>query len=246
MITLVAKASAPTDPLPDPRSFPEDLDQILALLLRAVEEDSDPWLSTSAISALLLADFAISVNVRRVFSLLSSHPLLAARRKRRGEWQFTILDGGKTRIRTPREGVFIIDPGRPIPAIIELHRFLGRLAGTVRVCDPYLDPTTLAQLDACRPGVHVMLLTSRVRDEVTLRAASKQFTRNQRTLEIRVSSSGKLHDRYVADDSTAFLLGTSLNGVGKSQSAIIPVGPNVRLGLLSHFDAEWKSAKQWS
>ena len=232
-------------PLPDPRAFPEDLDQILALLLRAAVAEPEPWLSTSTVSERLLNDFALSVSFRRVFSVLSNHPDLAARKKREGQWMFTILDKGKTRIGNPTAGVFLIDPARPIPAIIQLHRFLVRLSGSVRVCDPYVDPMTLAQLDACGSRVHVQLLTAHVRDESTLRVAIRQFTRNQRTIEIRVSSSGKLHDRYVADDSHAFLLGTSLNGVGRSQSAIVPVGPNVRLGLLSHFEGEWKAAKGW-
>lgn len=231
--------------LPDPRHFPDELSQVLAVLLRLSETSADPWLSTSAIQAELLDGFDINIHVRRVFGILSDNQGVAARRKRAGHWEFRILDSGKRALRAPPKAAVIVDPGHPIPAIIQLHGFLERLHGTVRVCDPYLDPVTMSHLDACGGGVKVMLLTEHIRGDVTVRAAVRQFARNQRSLEIRCSSSGRLHDRYIVDDQSVFYLGTSLNGFGKTQSAIIPLGVDVRSALLKQFGEEWASSRPW-
>ena len=231
--------------LPDPRSFPDELSQAIAVLVRASSSSTDPWLSTNKISTVLLDSFGINVNVRRVFSILSSNRELVARRKRFDHWEFRVLDAGTRTLTTPQSAVVIVDPTHPIPAIIELHRFLDGLRGNVRICDPYLDATTMSHLDACGQRIHLKLLTENIREEATVRAAVRHFVRNQRSLEIRRSASGKLHDRYMIDGRSVFYLGTSLNGFGKTQSAIIPLGTDARNALLKQFDEEWSSSQQW-
>jgi hypothetical protein len=230
---------------PDPRTFPDELARVLALLNIVALTRSEPWVSTSWISGQLLDQYAIGINVRRVYSLLSKNPGFVARRKRNDGWQFRILEDGTRRLQSPPTGVVLVDPSQPIPAIIELHGFLRRLTGTVRVCDPYLDPVTLTHLDALRPAVRLLLLTQRIREEATVRAALGQFSRFQRTVSIKRSTSGVLHDRYIIDDRSAFQLGTSLNGFGKSQSTIISLGSDVRMALLKAFEGEWNAAAIW-
>ena len=229
----------------DPRRFPDELSRILCVLDLAGSGGRDSWLRTSEISTRLVEDFGIAINVRRAFAVLSDNPNLAARRKRAGQWQFRILYEGRRKIEAPSEAVVLVNPSQPIPATIELHGFLSRLLGTVRVCDPYLDPTTIAHLDSCKAGVKVKVLTDRVHEEATVRVALTQFARNGRSVEVKRCGGGKLHDRFIIDDRAVFYLGTSLNSFGKTYSAIFELGSSIRSALLRQFDDEWQTAKAW-
>jgi hypothetical protein len=231
--------------LPDPRNFPDELTQILAVLFRAEQGASEPWVATARISSRLLDEFGISINVRRVYSVLSAHPKLAARRKRNSQWEFRILDTGRKELVAPPGSTFVIDPSHPVPALIKLHEFLAELRGEVRISDPYLDPVTMSHLDACGQGVRLRLLTARIHQDATVRAAVRSFARLGRSIEIKRSTSGRVHDRYIIEDRQVFYLGTSLNGIGKTNSSIIPLGSDARRALVRQFDEEWGHAQVW-
>lgn len=144
-----------------------------------------------------------------------------------------------------KSSVLFIDPTQAVKATLSLHDFLSKLKGTARVCDAYLDNTTLEHLHAIGPAVPVHLLTKNVKDTGTLRRLAVAWKSEGRTLEIRVAGAAPLHDRYIIDDAQMVILGTSLNGFGKKQCFIIQAGPDLRLMVLPVFDNLWNAAPPW-
>ncbi|OBG00708.1 hypothetical protein A5773_04260 [Mycobacterium sp. 852014-52450_SCH5900713] len=62
-----------------------------------------------------------------------------------------------------------------------------------------------------------------------------------RRVELR--ESGGLHDRYVfAEDKSAFMLGTSLNGVGKTTTVLVPIPSPARETLRDTYERLWEEA----
>lgn len=136
--------------------------------------------------------------------------------------------------------VTVVDPDKPVVAVLTLHRMLEALRGSLCICDPYLDQATIEHLDRCPPGMAIRLLTQNVRDGGPVKrlvAAMKQT----RPIDVRVTS-GKLHDRYLIDDSGILILGASLNGFGKRQSFVIKAGADIRGQMVPWFDKLWATA----
>jgi hypothetical protein len=146
---------------------------------------------------------------------------------------------------TAQASVLFIDPTQAFKATLSLHDFLSKLRGSARVCDAYLDNTTLEHLYALDKAVPVRLLTKNVKDSGTLRRLAAAWKSEGRILEIRVDNSAPLHDRYIIDDASMVILGTSLNGFGKKQCFIIQAGPDMRAVLIPVFDGLWNSATAW-
>ena len=55
-----------------------------------------------------------------------------------------------------------------------------------------------------------------------------------------------LHDRYIIDDAGMWLLGQSLNGIGKKQTFLVLVGADIRQLVSDGFLRRWNSASLWS
>jgi hypothetical protein len=141
--------------------------------------------------------------------------------------------------------VTFIDPAQAFGATLSLHDYFSKLEGLVRVCDAYLDSTTLEHLHAVDTTVPVKLLTKNVKDSGELRRLAAAWKAEGRTLEIRVDNSAPLHDRYVIDDVSMLILGTSLNGFGKKQCFVVKAGPDIRSVLTPAFDTLWAGAAPW-
>jgi hypothetical protein len=144
--------------------------------------------------------------------------------------------------RTP---IVFIDPAQAFKATLSLHDFFARLTGISRVCDAYLDNTTLEHLHAVTKAVPVRLLTKNIKDSGPLRRLVAAWKNEGRDLEIREASNAPLHDRYIIDDAAMVILGTSLNGFGKKHCFVIQTGPDLRTALLPVFDNLWNTAKPW-
>jgi hypothetical protein len=232
--------------LPDPQSLTDDLDKALVVLAHHSQKSKGSWINTTDISDSLLADHGIRLHQRRIYHLFAANPHLVARRKRNDRWEYSLLAAGALRLRRKVGAVSIVDPAAPIPAIISLHAMIGELRGTIRICDPYVDATTIEHLDACADGVSVSLLSTKLKDDGTFRRLAAAFNTRGRTLQIRRSATGKLHDRYMIDDSKLLILGTSLNGFAKKHSFVIAPGVDAREAMIRMFDTEWNVAPPWT
>lgn len=197
-------------------------------------------MAASDISRSLRDDFGLRLHWRTIETALSVDRHLADRRKRDGQWQFAVMQPGKDLIAGEQANVVVVDPDKPVAAVLTLHRMLAELKGPLRLCDPYLDAATIEHLDRSPSGSSIQLLTQNVRDHGPVRrlvAAMKQT----RPIEVRITS-GKLHDRYLIDDVGILILGASLNGFGKRQSFVIKAGADIRGQMVAWFDKLWTAA----
>jgi hypothetical protein len=226
--------------MPDARLFESPLERCLCVLA-----DVTGALDMSAlqISTNLLYTFGLDVHWRTVDAVLGENKKCVARSKRGGRWYYKILHEGRLRVSTPTENTLLIDPAKGVQNVTTLHDLLMTLSGTVRVCDPYLDATTVEHLDSC-PG-NVRLLTHNVSDSGRLRQSINAFDRPGRTVSIKRVPKADLHDRYFIDDKGMIILGTSLNGFGKKQCFMIRTGQDIRAVVLKTFDEKWKLASDW-
>lgn len=155
-------------PLPDPRTLSEDLHRVIAVLIRTKAE-GEPWGSAAELSARLRDEFGIRLHWRTIETLLSTDRRLVERRKRERRWEFAVMEPGRELVMGQVASVQVVDPERAVPAVVSLHFLLSELTGTIRICDPYVDPSTVEHLDKCPPGVPIRLLTQNVRESGPLK-----------------------------------------------------------------------------
>jgi hypothetical protein len=229
---------------PRPEDFLEPLSQALALLSGSKAAGTN-WLTASQIASSLLSNHGIVLHWKTIQTILIDNGPLAARRKRSKRWQFAITGPGQERVSSGTNPVLFINPTKAVRAVFTLHEFFATLRRTLRICDPYLDTTTLEHIDACTGTTTVRLLTFHIADTPTLRRALAAFSSQGKTVEVRKPASDVLHDRYLIDENSMLILGTSLNSFGKKQCFVIKAGPDIRSALLHNFDSLWNSATIW-
>ena len=227
----------------DPVTYDDDTLKALAVLSNAKGSNGDGWLSAADIAKTLRDSHSVNVHWRVVRNLLLADKKLVHRRKRGGHWQFAIMQPGVDLLNANKSDILYVDPTQAVAHTMRLHSVLSAVQGIVRVCDAYLDATTIEHLEACVQTVPIRLLTKNIKDNGPLRRVIAAAKLN-RTLEIRQTNAA-LHDRYIIDDNQMLILGTSLNGFGKKQCFIINAGPDIRATLLTTFDAHWNSAIPW-
>ena len=127
-----------------------------------------------------------------------------------------------------------------------MEDILAQLKGKLKICDPYIENKTIDYIAECKSATTIRLLTSNIRKEARLRrdlaAYEKEHTRE---LEIRVSTNGMLHDRYILHQDGMLLMGTSLNGFAKKQSFLVSLGPDIKFATETAFDRMWTTATQF-
>lgn len=229
----------------DPRVFEDPLKRVLAGIRNLADGQPEPWTTGLHVSNHLRTQCGISIHWRTINAILGKRRALVVRRKRRNRWEYMLLDAGKAEI-TGSVDTILVDPSTALQATLKLHDILAKVTGAVRICDPYLDEKTIEHLAACPKNQPLRLLTMNVRDSGTLRRVVAAAKASSYQLEIRVVAAAVLHDRYVIDDKSMFILGTSLNGFGKKQSFVIRAGDDMRGALLAAFDALWLAAAPWS
>jgi len=228
----------------DARSYGDSLSRSL-VGLNNLTETGETWSSGVEISWHLRSEFGLDVHWRTIDALFAKNKRLAARRKRKGRWEYMLLDAGHDVLAGGNEAITFIDPTASLQATLRLHDFLANLKGTIRVCDPYLDEATIEHLQACSTSIPVKLLTMNVRDTGPLRRLVAAAKTAGYQFEIRTVAARMLHDRYIIDDATMVILGTSLNGFGKKQSFVIQAGEDIRAMVLPEFEAQWLAATAW-
>lgn len=228
----------------DPRTYATELDQVLATLIRAKRQGTN-WISSVELSRNLRDEYSLSIHWRRMDSLLADARGKVQRRKRQNRWEYLILADGEASLQTSAPSITFVDPANALQSVVSLHAILSGLAGDVRICDPYLDSTTIEHLSACPKASRVLLVSKNVKDTGTLRQLLAAARVEGRTIEIRIPNASVLHDRYLIDANTMVILGTSLNGFGKKQSFIIRAGDDIRTAMIKEFDALWNSSQAW-
>jgi hypothetical protein len=217
---------------------------VLKALLDAKLQLEQGWLSAAQISKILRDVHGVKVHWRTVRNLLSENQSLVDRRKRKGRFEFCIMKAGEYLLAESGSEIVIVDPNEATRATLSLHALLGSLVGVVRVCDPYFDYRTVEHLEVCKLSSRLRLLTKNVKDTGPLRRLTEAAARSG-WLEVRVASNAPLHDRYIIDNLNMYLLGTSLNGFGKTQSFVAKTGTDVRSLIIPAFDNYWASAPPW-
>jgi hypothetical protein len=228
----------------DVGAFDSTTDRLLAVMQLARMAGQD-WMSAVELSKALQMNHGRQLHWRTIDAELNGKRELVARRKRRGRWEYSILAQGSARVAAAPQTVAFIDPVNALQATRKLHDILSQLAGTVRICDAYLDNATFEHLEACPQTADIRLLTMNVKDSGPLRRLVGAARSAGYRIEIKVVGNRVLHDRYVLDDTQMLILGTSLNGFSKKQSFVINAGGDVRATMEREFDTLWATASAW-
>jgi len=230
-------------PAPKPSDFQEPLKQALSLLLRRKQEGIE-WVKASHVASALVKEHGLQAHWKTIGTLLSDNPHLAARRKRKNKREFRILAAGEQEVSKGENPIIFVNPTKAVQSVVTLHDFFAGFEGSVRVCDPYFDVITLQHLEAFSSATAIRLLTSSITDTPTLRMALTTFA-SQKQIEVRKPVGDVLHDRYIIDNNSMLIMGTSLNSFGKKQSFVIKTGQDIRAALLANFDQLWAASKPW-
>lgn len=228
----------------DPAAFDTDLDRLLAVLSNAKDAGTER-LSALEMSEALRASAGIDLHWRSINAHLLSSGEFVDRKKRLGRWYFGILRAGKARVAAPPSAIQFVDPSKAVQSVLTLHGMLSQCKGVLRVCDPYLDYSTLQHLDSCSSATEIRLLTKNVKDSGSLRSLHSAFVSQGRVLVVKIASANILHDRYIIDSVGMKILGTSLNGFGKKQCFVVEVGTDMRTAMTAVFDGHWSTANAW-
>jgi hypothetical protein len=204
-----------------------------------------PWLPSAEIARSLRDEHGITVHWRTVEAELRGAKALVARRRRSNRYEFAIMAPGEQALLAPKGDALVIDPAKALQGTLSLHAILAGLKGTVRICDPYVDYSTMQHLDSCTGAAAVHLLTDNISDSGRLRALVAAGATQTPRIEVRKVVSHRLHDRYIIDDGSMHILGTSLNGFGKKQCFVVQLGQDIRNTMLTFFKSAWASAKPW-
>jgi hypothetical protein len=224
--------------------FTNDLDISLYVLLKQKEIDGK-YLTASDITSILINQYGIKIHPNRIHSLFEKNLTYIDRKKKSKVWNYQILDEGIQKLSSSSKSL-LIDPLNSVQATIHLHDILKSLSGDIKICDPYFDYKSLEHLHAISYKNSISILTYNIKDSGTLKRLLQSYQTEKYNITIKVASNPILHDRYIIDDKKLFLLGTSLNGIGKKQSFIIDMSENIRLSTLQYFNNTWNISNAWS
>ena len=138
-----------------------------------------------------------------------------------------------------------IEGNQPRTARITLGEILSKLAGVVRICDPYYGVRTLDTLDHIPKNCDVLFLTAKTSDSNRkIKGAFRNFKKERPLVEFRVVANPKsLHDRYVITKNQLLILGHGLKDIGGKESFIIrldsSIAPDLVAEMTKAFDTRW-------
>jgi hypothetical protein len=113
---------------------------------------------------------------------------------------------------------------------------LGLAGAPIDVSDPYADTPHLVQLERVLRGGRLL---------TTPKAAAKLDVDWLRRNVVRVRTAGTVHDRFVVGRKRAFLVGASLNGLGKRHSFLTELDNVMRAEVSRVFEELWSEASAW-
>lgn len=213
-------------------------------VLAAAEKAGEPIMTAAEISTVLRDTYKIALARQKIQALLADERHTVARRKKAGVRAYQIMQAGIDEVMTSASAsVVFVEPKQALSKIRETEEILSGLQGMLSVCDPYVDGRTLDFLATCECATAIRLLTVNI-------SKPNRFTRDVTAfnkehagkLEVRIAIQKDLHDRYIIHDDGLLLLGTSLNGLGKKQSFVVALGPDIRTDVFAAFESRWQAA----
>lgn len=227
---------------PDVYSLSKVLDRALWILANSKKEGEE-YLSADQIARRLTDLHKIATEadaVRMAFKRVTKgfiHVKISAHEK-----TYAIMKQGQNYLAGLGESrVVLIEPEKAYTSRRKVADFFQRFTGVIKICDPYVDPKTFDPLTAIPKGAEIKLLTSTVRDNPQVRREIEAYGKEYSRLEVRISKDG-LHDRYVITKDSLWLVGHSLNGLGKKEAFIVELGADIRSQMEPTFDRRWATA----
>ncbi len=231
---------------PDVHAYEDDTDALLWVLKVAADGGIASALSPAEASEVLVEVYRRDMTRQRAATLFRQARGLVSEKRLAGEATFLLLKNGADRLLMNGGGVLVVDPTQAFTALQRLDRILESLKGEVLLCDPYAGDKTLVQLATVPAGCRIKLLTLNVSAPAQFRIKLQAYGTQYGNLEVRLDSAGTIHDRYLVDDNKMWSLGTSLSGIGKTQSIIVNLGSDLRNAMEAAFMARWNRAKTWA
>jgi hypothetical protein len=143
-------------------------------------------------------------------------------------------------------GAIVLQPDNAF-VYVELTRSISQ-AGAALLVDPYFKIDMLEWL-LNATGVTRLLMSSssgaqaREVEHMGLALSALQANPNLSRVAIRATMSATLHDRCIAkEDGAVLLLGTSITGIGRHLSTIVPLPSSAALALRREVEKLWKTA----
>lgn len=222
----------------------DQFDLVVRGLVEAAGNPPSPRFATD-VADQIFKEHGAHVHWRTIEKLLRPAKDFAKSAKQNGRWVFTPSRKAMDAVTGANDAIQLIDPSKAVIATARLHDTLSSLTGLIRVCDPYLDQTSLQHLDAIQPKTTVRVLSFNITDTGTARSLVNAFAAKGVALEIRRAHAGVLHDRYIIAGNSVLILGTSLNGFGKKQCFVIRAGQTIAQSLTATFDDLWRNGTPW-
>ncbi|MDP8930704.1 MAG: phospholipase D family protein [Actinomycetota bacterium] len=240
---LAAFETASLDGLPTLDAVVGDERLLMLWVLHVGKERADiTSMTPGEIEAVLRDVFGHRVSRQRVLATLAREKESVARRRRRGKNAFQLMQAGSQEVLGSTPRAIFVDPQNAIERVREVETIFAGLQGTVRICDPYVDPVTLTYVAECTSAHEVRLLTVNVNKDRAFRRDLKIVGRQLGvSVLVKQAPRGLLHDRYVIHDDGMLLFGTSLNGLGLKQSFVVALGEDIHATLTKEFDRIWNS-----
>jgi hypothetical protein len=141
----------------------------------------------------------------------------------------------------------VLRPDDPF-VYIELTRAISE-AGAALLVDPYFKADMLGWLYNATQVTQLLLSSARgaqarEAELIALFLDGIQETPNVGRIEIRATDSPVLHDRcIVREDGGVLLLGTSITGIGRHLSTIIPMPATGAVAMRAAIDKIWQAAE---
>lgn len=231
-----------TSDLADVHDLGEERLQLLWFLIVAKRAGVGP-LTPFAVASGLRDAFDMHIPWQRASAVLQAERGTVAPLRTGGRRAYQIMRAGEQEVAQIARGVMLVEPDLGLSSLRRVQTVLAGLTGILRICDPYVDGRTLDLLADCRAATEIRLLTMNPSKPNVVRREAKAFNAEYGgILEVRIAARRVLHDRYVIDDGTMTLFGTSLNSIGAKQSFVVRVGRDVRETTTAAFDAEWIAA----
>jgi hypothetical protein len=230
---------------PDVHLLTDELDAALWVLMVGAEKLGLSDFTASEVSDVLTHGYLRPLTRQRAAAVLASANGLVVKKPKSSPARFVVMKTGMDRLRGKQSDVLLIDPDKAFSTAQRLDQLLGGLQGDVMLCDPYVDHKTLVHLTAVPKLSSIKLLTLNILDSAKFRQRLTAYSKEYGNLEVRTSSTPDLHDRYLIDSSRMWLLGTSLNGIGKKQSFVVAVGTDLRQSTQQFFTGRWNQSPVW-
>jgi hypothetical protein len=219
--------------------------QILAAL-EVLGADRPHGATPTEISDFLHDQCRVAISRQRVAAVLSREKSAVARRRVRSRRHYKIMKAGEVELASIGQTAVFIELETGLTKIRQVEEIFSSLRGTIRVCDPYVDNRALDFLAQAKLADAIRLLTVTVVHDSAFRRDFGAFKgEHGDRLEVRISPKRDLHDRYVVHNEGVLLIGTSLNGLGRKQSSVVPMGKDFSDIMLPAFDRYWNAAEAY-